>query len=163
MAGLSKSASAGAIGGSSGRAALARVGLAGSFLECFAGSRPGFFGAPGLPGVFAMPRIWAADQGEGRDPPRAYTGGRRPSMDYARIDAQAQLTQLTVVVALIHPTTESPYVVSTRAPINGILGPINLSSRPRTGTKELDPARGACRLHSQKPGIARNRHRLSAL
>src|SRR5271167_1339671 len=43
MAGLSKSASAGSSGEASGRAALARVGLAGSFFECFAGSRSGRF------------------------------------------------------------------------------------------------------------------------
>jgi hypothetical protein len=57
MAGLSKSASAGSSGGASGRAALARVGLAGSFFECFAGSR--CFGAFGRSGRFAMTPIWA--------------------------------------------------------------------------------------------------------
>jgi hypothetical protein len=47
MPGLSSCASAGAIGANSGRAALARVGLAGSGLECLAGSRLGFCGARG--------------------------------------------------------------------------------------------------------------------
>src|SRR5579863_5389178 len=48
MAGLSKSANARSIGAESGRDALARVGLAGSFFECLAGSRP-----------FTMTPIWA--------------------------------------------------------------------------------------------------------
>ena len=43
------SASDGSSGEESGRAALARVGLAGSFFECFAGSRSG---------RFAMAPIW---------------------------------------------------------------------------------------------------------
>ena len=60
MAGLSRSASDGSIGDESGRDALARVGFAGSFLECFAGLRGGFFGD------FAIARIWASDGGEGR-------------------------------------------------------------------------------------------------
>ncbi|MCC6888447.1 MAG: hypothetical protein IT536_07945 [Hyphomicrobiales bacterium] len=47
--------------GVSGRAALARVGFAGSFFEDRAGSRGGFFGD------FAIRRIWARDRGEGRD------------------------------------------------------------------------------------------------
>ncbi len=62
MPGLSKSASAGSIGGCSGRAALARVGRAGSFFECLAGSRAGFClglrGAFGSSGVFAIAEIW---------------------------------------------------------------------------------------------------------
>src|SRR4029079_7481580 len=41
MPGLSSRASAGSVGGSSGRLALARVGRAGSFLLCLAGSRGG--------------------------------------------------------------------------------------------------------------------------
>src|SRR4029078_10611543 len=41
MPGLSSFASAGSVGGSSGRLALARVGRAGSFLLCLAGSRGG--------------------------------------------------------------------------------------------------------------------------
>src|SRR5580698_7297516 len=49
MAGFRMSASAGSSGEESGRAALARVGLAGSFFECFAGSRSG---------RFAMTPIW---------------------------------------------------------------------------------------------------------
>ena len=43
------SASVGSSGEEAGRAALARVGLAGSFFECFAGSRSG---------RFAMAPIW---------------------------------------------------------------------------------------------------------
>jgi hypothetical protein len=57
MPGLSKSASEGSSGAESGRAALARVGFAGSFFECLAGSR--YFGGAGLSGRFAMARIWA--------------------------------------------------------------------------------------------------------
>src|ERR1700728_291264 len=49
MAGFRMSASAGSSGEESGRAALARVGFAGSFFECFAGSRSG---------RFAMTPIW---------------------------------------------------------------------------------------------------------
>src|SRR6202049_2475941 len=49
MAGFRMSANAGSSGEESGRAALARVGLAGSFFECFAGSRSG---------RFAMAPIW---------------------------------------------------------------------------------------------------------
>src|SRR5262245_47381930 len=59
MPGLSSSASAGSVGGASGRAALARVGRAGSFLECLAGSRVGLpFGAFGGSGAFAIAEIW---------------------------------------------------------------------------------------------------------
>src|SRR5246127_5955775 len=62
MPGLSKSASAGSIGGCSGRAALARVGRAGSFFECLAGSRAGLClglrGAFGSSGAFAIAEIW---------------------------------------------------------------------------------------------------------
>ena len=54
MAGLSRSASASSSAGASGRAALARVGLAGSFFECLAGSR--CFGAIGP--------IWGESGGE---------------------------------------------------------------------------------------------------
>ena len=57
MPGLSKSASDGSSGAESGRAALARVGFAGSFFECLAGSR--YFGGAGRSGRFAMARIWA--------------------------------------------------------------------------------------------------------
>ena len=57
MPGLSKSASDGSSGAESGRAALARVGFAGSFFECLAGSR--YFGGAGRSGLFAMARIWA--------------------------------------------------------------------------------------------------------
>src|SRR5262249_11060815 len=56
MPGLSSSASAGSIGGSSGRDALARVGFAGSFFECLAGSRLGF--CDGLSGGFGIAGIW---------------------------------------------------------------------------------------------------------
>src|SRR5271169_2667101 len=49
MAGFSRSANAGAISGSSGRAALARVGRAGSLA---------FFGRIGLSGGAAMTAIW---------------------------------------------------------------------------------------------------------
>src|SRR5271170_4312961 len=49
MAGLSRSANAGAIGGNSGRAALARVGRAGSLA---------FFGRIGLSGGAAITAIW---------------------------------------------------------------------------------------------------------
>src|SRR5580692_3794982 len=49
------SASDGSSGDESGRAALARVGLAGSFFECFAGSRSG---------RFAMATIWVESGGE---------------------------------------------------------------------------------------------------
>src|ERR1700684_1758195 len=49
------SASAGSSGDESGRAALARVGFAGSFFECFAGSRSG---------RFAMAPIWVESGGE---------------------------------------------------------------------------------------------------
>src|ERR1700693_6178066 len=49
------SANAGSSGDESGRAALARVGLAGSFFECFAGSRSG---------RFAMAPIWVESRGE---------------------------------------------------------------------------------------------------
>src|SRR5262245_55919833 len=59
MPGLSSSASAGSVGGASGRAALARVGRAGSFLECLAGSRVGLpLGAFGGSGAFAIAEIW---------------------------------------------------------------------------------------------------------
>src|ERR1700745_2722686 len=62
MPGLSKSPSAGSIGGCSGRAALARVGRAGSFLECLAGSRAGLClgrrGAFGSSRGFAIAEIW---------------------------------------------------------------------------------------------------------
>src|SRR5262245_42779966 len=59
MPGLSSSARAGSVGGASGRAALARVGRAGSFLECLAGSRGGLpFGAFGGSGAFAIAEIW---------------------------------------------------------------------------------------------------------
>src|SRR6202044_595380 len=54
MAGFRMSASAGSSGEESGRAALARVGLAGSFFECFAGSRSG---------RFAMAPIWVGSGG----------------------------------------------------------------------------------------------------
>src|SRR5579863_8749133 len=50
MAGLSRSASESSSTGISGRDALARVGLAGSFLECLAGSR--------CFGPFAIGTIW---------------------------------------------------------------------------------------------------------
>src|ERR1700675_3138802 len=56
MAGFRMSASAGSSGEASGRAALARVGLARAFFECFAGSR-GF-------GLFAMAPIWVESGGE---------------------------------------------------------------------------------------------------
>ena len=59
MPGLSSCARAGSIGARSGRAAFARVGFAGSFFECLAGSR--FCG--GLLGDFAMVRIWARQDG----------------------------------------------------------------------------------------------------
>src|SRR3984957_12194032 len=49
------SASDGSSGDESGRAALARVGLAGSFFECLAGSRSG---------RFAMAPIWVESLGE---------------------------------------------------------------------------------------------------
>src|SRR5580704_624453 len=55
MAGFRMSASAGSSGDESGRAALARVGFAGSFFECFAGSRSG---------RFAMDPIWVESDGE---------------------------------------------------------------------------------------------------
>ena len=66
MPGLSSSASAGSIGGRSGRDALARVGRAGSFFECLAGSRAGLglrprggsCGAFGSSGAFAIAEIW---------------------------------------------------------------------------------------------------------
>ena len=61
MAGLSNSASAGSSCGVSGRAALARVGLAGSFFECLAGWRP--FGALGRSGLLAISPIWAESGG----------------------------------------------------------------------------------------------------
>ena len=60
IAGLSRSASEGSIGEESGRDALARVGRAGSFLECFAGLRGGFLGD------FGIRPIWAWHRGEGR-------------------------------------------------------------------------------------------------
>src|ERR1700719_10107 len=56
MAGFRMSASAGSSGEESGRAALARVGLAGSFFECLAGLRSG---------RFAMVPIWVEAGGEG--------------------------------------------------------------------------------------------------
>src|SRR5262249_35607184 len=63
MPGLSKSASAGSIAGCSGRAPLARVGFAGSFFECLAGSRAGFCfglcGTFGSSGAFAIAEIWS--------------------------------------------------------------------------------------------------------
>src|SRR6201988_3515059 len=67
MRGLSSSASAGSVGGSSGRAALARVGRAGSFLECFAGSRLGVLrgGLGGSGESVAIAAIWARGYGEG--------------------------------------------------------------------------------------------------
>src|SRR5438445_13655993 len=75
MPGLSNSASAGSVGPESGRLALARVGLAGSFLECLAGSRLievrllasrlGGRGASGWSGEFAIAPIWGAGRGEG--------------------------------------------------------------------------------------------------
>ena len=55
MAGLSRSARLGSSGEESGREALARVGLAGSFFECFAGSRSG---------RFAMVPIWVKSAAE---------------------------------------------------------------------------------------------------
>src|ERR1700726_3323140 len=55
MAGFRMSASEGSSGDASGRAALARVGLAGSFFECLAGSRSG---------RFAMVTIWVESGGE---------------------------------------------------------------------------------------------------
>src|SRR5262245_64023224 len=59
MPGLSSSASAGSVGDASGRAALSRVGRAGSFCECLAGSRLGLpFGAFGGSGAFAIAEIW---------------------------------------------------------------------------------------------------------
>src|SRR6185437_8802862 len=54
MPGLSRSASESSSTGISGRDALARVGLAGSFFECLAGSRLG---------RFAMPTIWVESVG----------------------------------------------------------------------------------------------------
>jgi hypothetical protein len=60
MPGLSSSASAGAIGGRSGRAALARVGLAGSF-----------FGFVGRDGGFAIAREYG-------DSDAAWKGWRQP-------------------------------------------------------------------------------------
>ena len=75
--GLSRSASLGSSTGMSGRAALARVGLAGSFFECFAGSR----------GFDAMATIWVESGGEESGgcssiPPRdaQQTTGKNPSM-----------------------------------------------------------------------------------
>ena len=60
MPGLSSSASAGSVGGRSGRDALARVGRAGSFFECLAGSRAGLpCGAFGCSGAFAIAEIWS--------------------------------------------------------------------------------------------------------
>src|SRR5262249_44673817 len=56
MPGLSKSANDGSSAGVSGRAALARVGFAGSFFECVAGSRR--CGACGRSGPFAIVTIW---------------------------------------------------------------------------------------------------------
>ena len=56
MPGLSTAAKSGSIGGNSGLAALARVGLAGSFFACLAGSRLGFSG--GLSETFAIVVIW---------------------------------------------------------------------------------------------------------
>src|SRR5262249_29835873 len=61
--GLSSASSSGAVGVKSGRFALARVGLAGSFLECLAGSR---FGFSGFSGVSFMVGILSGRGGEGR-------------------------------------------------------------------------------------------------
>src|SRR4029077_15997079 len=58
-------ASDGSSVGVSGRAALARVGFAGSFFECFAGSRP--CGARGRSGPFAIVTIWVESGGEESD------------------------------------------------------------------------------------------------
>src|SRR5262245_19984980 len=85
MPGLSSSASAGSVGGASGRAALARVGRAGSFLECLAGSRGGLpFGAFGGSGAFAIAEIWRlAYDGKRAELPIVIrirlTGSRSPS------------------------------------------------------------------------------------
>src|ERR1700730_8652430 len=62
------SASDGSSAGTSGRAALARVGLAGSFFECFAGSRSG---------RFAMAPIWVE------------SGGRESALPSLELDACA--------------------------------------------------------------------------
>jgi hypothetical protein len=61
MPGLSRSANDGSSAGVSGRAALARVGFAGSFFECFAGSRR--CGACGRSGPFAIVTIWVESWG----------------------------------------------------------------------------------------------------
>ena len=62
MPGLRSSASDGSSAGVSGRAALARVGFAGSFFECFAGLRA--CGARGRSGPFAIATIWVESHGE---------------------------------------------------------------------------------------------------
>src|SRR5690242_19367355 len=65
MPGLSRSANDGSSVGVSGRAALARVGFAGSFFECFAGSRR--CGARGRSEPFTMVTIWVEYGGEESD------------------------------------------------------------------------------------------------
>ena len=65
MPGLRSSASDGSSAGVSGRAALARVGFAGSFFECFAGLRA--CGARGRSGLFAIATIWVESGGEESD------------------------------------------------------------------------------------------------
>src|SRR5262249_62400310 len=61
MPGLSRSANDASSGGVSGRAALARVGFAGSFFECLAGSRR--CGGCDRPGLLAIVTIWVESVG----------------------------------------------------------------------------------------------------
>src|SRR5262249_48007036 len=122
MPGLSKSASAGSIGGCSGRAALARVGFAGSFLECLAGSRAGpcfdLCGAFGSSGAFAIAEIWSG----GYDGKRAerpivtsnFAGAREGTVRHRRALTRRQVLQasagaLPLVIAAGPASAQAAY------------------------------------------------------
>src|SRR5262245_23380883 len=134
MPGLSKSASAGSIAGCSGRAALARVGFAGSFFECLAGSRAGFCfglcGAFGSSGAFAIAEIWSPGYDGKRVERPIVTSNFARAMEGTVRHRRALTRRQVLKASVAAPLVITAATASAQAAYPARPGRVEIASRP---------------------------------